>query len=69
VVGEDGHAGLLVPPADSGALAAALKRLLNDEALGQSMGERGRQRVVDNFNWRQAGRNTVRVYEEMLRPC
>lgn len=66
VVGEDGHAGLLVPPGDSAALATALRLLLDDEALRHRMGERGRKRAVDNFSWRQAARNTVSVYEELL---
>ncbi len=66
VVGEDGHAGLLIPPGDSTALATALRRLLGDEALRRRMGERGRKRAVDNFSWRQAARNTVSVYEELL---
>jgi glycosyltransferase involved in cell wall biosynthesis len=66
VVGVDGDAGLLIPPADSGALAAALGRLLKDEPLRRGMGERGRKRVVDNFSWRQAARKTVAVYEELV---
>lgn len=66
VVGEDGHAGLLIPPGDSTALATALRRLLGDEALRRRMGERGRKRAVDLFSWRQAARNTVGVYEELL---
>lgn len=66
VVGSDGDAGLLVPPADSAALAAALRRLLSDETLRRDMGERGRKRMVENFSWQQAARNTVAVYEELL---
>ena len=66
VVGNDGDAGLLIPPADSAALATALRRLLSDESLRRRMGERGRKRVVENFSWRQAARNTVGVYEELL---
>ena len=66
VVGEDGEAGILVPPADSEALAAAIKRLLGDESLRKRMGESGRKRVERNFTWSQAARKTVQVYEELL---
>ncbi len=66
IVGSDGDAGLLVPPADPVALAAALRRLLNDEPLRRGMGERGRKRVVDRFSWRQAALNTLAVYRELV---
>lgn len=66
VVGKNGSAGILVPPRDADALATALKRLLADKQLGRNMGEAGRKRVVENFSWRQAARQTVQVYEELL---
>ena len=66
VVGEDGEAGTLVPPADPEALATAIKRLLGDRQLRDRMGEAGRKRVQMNFNWEQAVRKTLQVYEELL---
>jgi glycosyltransferase involved in cell wall biosynthesis len=42
--------GLLVPPADSAALAGALDRLLGDTDLQQSMGVAGRVRVEQRFS-------------------
>lgn len=66
VIGEDGSSGILVPTADSAALAAAIKRLLRDGALRRRMGEAGRRRVEANFSWRQAARRTLHVYEELL---
>lgn len=47
----DGKTGLLVEPNDVEQLAAAIKRLAEDPALRASMGQAGRQRVIDELNW------------------
>jgi glycosyltransferase involved in cell wall biosynthesis len=65
VVGEDGS-GVLVPPADPPALAAAIKDLLSDDALRLKMGEAARRRIEQRFSWEVAARETVGVYEELL---
>ena len=41
--------GLIVPPADSEALAAAIERLLSDSALRRTLGDAARRRFVDEF--------------------
>ncbi len=66
VVGPDGEAGMLVPPADSDSLAKAIGRLLSDELLRRRMGEAARRRMETNFTWDAAARNTVAVYEELV---
>jgi glycosyltransferase involved in cell wall biosynthesis len=66
VVGEDEKSGMIVPPADPHALAAALKRLLTDESLRRTMGEAGRERVETHFTWAQAAKKTADVYEELM---
>jgi glycosyltransferase involved in cell wall biosynthesis len=65
VTGKDGEAGMLVPPGDADALAAAIRRMLGDEMLRRKMGEAGRERVVRNFTWRQAAKKTEEVYQEL----
>jgi glycosyltransferase involved in cell wall biosynthesis len=42
--------GLLVPARDAAALAAALRRLLEDAPLRRRLGERGRERAVQEFS-------------------
>jgi glycosyltransferase involved in cell wall biosynthesis len=46
----DGESGLLVPPRDTAALAAALRRLLTDRTLADRLGRAGRQRVEAGFS-------------------
>jgi glycosyltransferase involved in cell wall biosynthesis len=46
----DGESGLLVPPRDTAALAAALRRLLRDRALSTRLARAGRERVQKGFS-------------------
>ncbi|HUT54987.1 MAG TPA: glycosyltransferase family 4 protein [bacterium] len=66
VVGEDGKAGFLVPPRDPAAMAAAIRKLLDNDGLRRSMGERGRARIEELFSWDTACRSMTRVYQENI---
>jgi glycosyltransferase involved in cell wall biosynthesis len=46
----DGESGLLVPPRDPAATAAAIRRLLTDPAFSARLGSGGRQRVEAGFS-------------------
>ncbi|MGW7437118.1 glycosyltransferase family 4 protein [Streptomyces sp. NPDC054849] len=48
---EDGRTGLLVPPGDAGALAAACRRLLEDGTLADRLGAAGRRSAGERFAW------------------
>src|SRR5690348_15007020 len=50
LVVDDGVTGVLVPPGDADALAAAIEPLMRDPAAAATMGAAGRQRVVDKFS-------------------
>lgn len=63
---EDGRGGILVQPRDSRALAAAIRRLLTDEELRTEMGREGRRMVKERFDWAEAAKRTVEVYQEVL---
>ena len=59
---DDGVTGLLVPPRDHAALAAAIVRLLKDEALRGRMGDAGLARVSERFTVDRMVAGTAAVY-------
>lgn len=62
----DGETGLLVPPEDPGALADAIRRLLEDPSLAQRLGEAGRRRVEAVFSAERMAEQTAALYEELM---
>jgi glycosyltransferase involved in cell wall biosynthesis len=62
----DGETGLLVPPRDPEALASAIVRLLTNQELRTTLGQKGRRRVESQFDWRHTLEKTVEVYRELL---
>ncbi len=62
----DGVTGLLVPPRDPQALAAALRSLLHDPERRTRMGEAGRAHVVAHFAWPVVTDHVLRLYEAAL---
>jgi glycosyltransferase involved in cell wall biosynthesis len=66
VVGRDGETGLLVPPNDPSALAAALLRALGDAELRARLGPAGRTRTLERFTWRATAIGTVENYRALL---
>lgn len=63
---EDGRDGLLVPPGDTAALAAALRRLLGDQRLRDSLAAAGRERVEREFGREAMARRVEAAYAEVL---
>jgi glycosyltransferase involved in cell wall biosynthesis len=61
-----GQTGLLAPPGDAVALAAALERLGGDAALRRRFGEAGRRRWQDNYRPDAVTAATRRAYELAL---
>jgi glycosyltransferase involved in cell wall biosynthesis len=61
-----GDAGILVPPADTGALAKAIGNLLDNPDRRRHLGEMGHRRVMQMFNWKNTAKNTADVYKEAI---
>ncbi|AYM59368.1 glycosyltransferase family 4 protein [Agrobacterium fabrum] len=60
----DGETGLLVPPGDASALAAALGTILSDPALAQRLGQSGREDVSDRFSLQETCRSVSALLTE-----
>lgn len=63
---EHGVNGLLVPPRDPTALAAALRQLLGDASLREKLGASARAWAVANANLERMGRDYVAFYGRLL---
>jgi glycosyltransferase involved in cell wall biosynthesis len=59
----DGHTGVLVPPSDADALAAAIVRLLRSPELRGMMGRAGRERLQAEFGVERMVEQTSEIYE------
>ena len=64
---EHDQSGLLVPPGDADALAAALTLLARDPALARRLGEAGRRRANDVFGWPAIVRRWKEIYDGLAR--
>jgi glycosyltransferase involved in cell wall biosynthesis len=63
----DGENGIIIPPNDPDALAAAIERLYRDPELRAKMGAAGRKRVVENFTWGHFRKRLLAAYETALK--
>lgn len=62
---EDHHSGLLIPPNDPPALAAALLELVLDRDRAATMGTRGRKRIIDAYSQARLTSQLERLYAEV----
>ena len=62
----DGVNGLVIPPNDPDALAAAILKLYRDRELCAQLGAAGRQRVVENFTWEHFRTRLLEAYRTAL---
>ncbi len=60
---EDGVQGIIVPPADVDALAAAIQQLYDHPEIVERMSLAARERVVENFTWDHFRARLLDAYE------
>jgi glycosyltransferase involved in cell wall biosynthesis len=66
VTGRHGETVLQCLAGDAGALAATIRRGLDDAELRARVGDAGRRRVVERWTWRRCAELTVEQYREVL---
>jgi L-malate glycosyltransferase len=59
--------GIIVPPANTDAIASAIKRLVESAELRAHMGAAARARVVENYSMEQMAAQTLALYRECVR--
>jgi glycosyltransferase involved in cell wall biosynthesis len=67
LVGDSGAA-IFVDPLDPAAIGGAIQHLVDHPDEAEAMGKRGRQRVVDGFNWGVEVKKLFALYERLLAP-
>ncbi len=67
IIGWQGkQAGLVYPNQDTGAIAACVRQLLENQELAQQMGQTGKQMVAEHFNARQMAKSILNLFEEAI---
>jgi len=61
-----GDAGVLVPPANAGALEKAILELLDNPQRREELSRAGHERIHRNFTWKHAAEKIVAVYREAM---
>ncbi|MET9765342.1 glycosyltransferase [Streptomyces sp. NPDC006372] len=62
----DGVTGRLVPPQDPPSVAAAVRELLENDALRRRHGTAGRERVLTHYTWRRVADGVQQVHRQVL---
>lgn len=62
---EGAGCGLVVNPLDPAAIAMAMQWLLDHPAEAEEMGQRGREAVVEKYNWEAESKKLIAFYERL----
>jgi glycosyltransferase involved in cell wall biosynthesis len=59
-------AGFVVPPKDPALLSAAIFTILEETSLAEKMGQRGRNRIEQDYSWEDTVEKTFALYESVI---
>jgi len=59
-------AGLVVPPKDPASLSNAIFTILENASLAEQIGQRGRNRIVQDYSWEDTVKKTLALYESVI---
>jgi len=62
----DGKTGLMIPPNDEAAAAGCFEKLFLSPSLRDSLGQAGRRRVRECYEWNQTARIMENLYEDVI---
>jgi glycosyltransferase involved in cell wall biosynthesis len=58
--------GFHVDPYSPYDIAQGILHIFEEDSKADFLGQNARQQVLENFTWRHAAENTIRVYSELL---
>ena len=64
---EDGKNGFLIKPKDKKDLTKKLNILINNEELRIKMGQYGRKKVENEFNWDILSKKIFKIYRSLIK--
>ena len=59
-------AGLVVPPKEPALLSDAILTILEDPSLAKNMGQRGREKIEQEYSWEDTVGKTIGLYESII---
>ncbi len=64
---EEADAGFLVNPEDIEAIKASIQYLFENKQVAKEMGERGRELVINKYNWKNEKDKLVKAYKQLFK--
>ena len=58
---------LFADPIDPKSIADAINKLLSDDQLRKSMGQKGKQEIYDNYSWERESEKLVDIYNQLIK--
>jgi len=64
---DNGVTGIVIEPRNAVVAAQTIEYLVHNKALREKMGQSGRQRVIENYDWNDSLAQMIAIYQEVMR--